>query len=86
MKPEQVHVRTVGCNVTEDECAMLSEQAARGKRSLGEWCREVLLERAEGRAPIVAEQAVWGEVLTADILASNPLGLAIEFFREDLAQ
>ena len=71
MKPEQVRARTVGCKVTEDEYARLTAQAERAKQSLGEWCREVLLERAEGRPPSAAEQAVLGEVLALRTIVIN---------------
>ncbi len=71
MKPEQVRARTVGCKVTEDEYAQLTEQAARAKQSLGEWCREVLLERAAGERPSAAEQAVLGEVLALRTILLN---------------
>jgi hypothetical protein len=58
-----VRNRTVGCKVTESEYEKLAALAEQEGRRLGEWARAVLLERADGRPPSVAEESLLAEVL-----------------------
>jgi hypothetical protein len=43
-----------GFKVSEEEYAQLDAEAQTSRRSLGEWCREVLLASVNGQAPKVA--------------------------------
>lgn len=60
---DQRRNRTVGCKVTASDYEKLAAAARQEGRTLGEWCRDVLLERAEGRQPSMAEETVLAEVL-----------------------
>lgn len=63
--------RSVGTKVTEEEYAQL-ENCALGRRlSISEWCRTVLLEKAEGAKPSDADQAVLAEVLALRTILLN---------------
>ena len=50
MPADQPRTRTVGCKMTDNEYERLSAVAEGDGMTLGEWVREVLLERADGRA------------------------------------
>jgi len=51
MPADQPRTRTVGCKMTDREYERLSAVAEGDGMTLGEWVREVLLERADGRKP-----------------------------------
>lgn len=53
MSAEQTRNRTVGCKMTDSEYERLSAVAEGDGMTLGEWVREVLLERADGRKPSI---------------------------------
>lgn len=55
MSADQIRNRTVGCKMTDSEYERLSAVAEGDGMTLGEWVREVLLERADGRKPSVIE-------------------------------
>ena len=63
MPADQIRNRTVGCKMTDSEYERLSAVVESEGMTLGEWCREVLLERAEGRKPSVIEETLLAEVL-----------------------
>ena len=63
MCADQVSKSTVGCKMTESEYEKLAAVAEQSGQTLGEWCREVLLERAEGRKLSVIEETVLAETL-----------------------
>ena len=51
MPADQIRNRTVGCKMTDSEYERLSAVVESEGMTLGEWCREVLLERADGGWP-----------------------------------
>jgi hypothetical protein len=59
MPADQLRNRTVGCKMNDSEYEKLARVAEQDGQTLGEWCREVLLERAEGRKPTVIEEPCW---------------------------
>ncbi len=63
MSADQIRNRTVGCRMTESEYEKLAAVAEQDGQTLGEWCREVLLERAEGRKLSVIEETALAETL-----------------------
>jgi hypothetical protein len=63
METDQLRTKTVGCKLTEGEHARLQQVAQERKQSLGEWCREVLLERTSRQRWTVAERTLLAEVL-----------------------
>src|SRR5579885_1351025 len=48
MPADQIRNRTVGCKMTDSEAERLTAVAEGDGMTLGEWVREVLLERADG--------------------------------------
>ena len=59
MAADQPRTRTVGCKMTDSEYERLAAVAESDGMTLGEWVREVLLERADGRKPSVIEEPCW---------------------------
>ncbi len=73
MPADQIRNRTVGCKMSDSEYERLSAVVESEGMTLGEWCREVLLERAEGRKPSAIEETLLAEVLALrTILAGGP--------------
>jgi hypothetical protein len=58
MPADQPRTRTVGCKMTDSEYERLSAVAEGDGMTLGEWVREVLLERADGRKGRVPQVSV----------------------------
>jgi hypothetical protein len=71
MPADQIRNRTVGCKMTDSEYERLSAVVESEGMTLGEWCREVLLERAEGRKPSAIEEALLAEVLALRTILLN---------------
>jgi hypothetical protein len=63
--------RSVGTKVTEEEYAQLETYALGRQSSISEWCREVLLERAEGAMSHGTDAAVLAEVLALRTILLN---------------
>jgi hypothetical protein len=63
MCADQPRNRTVGCKMSDSEYEKLAAVAEQEGQTLGEWVREVLLERAEGRKASVIEETLLAEVL-----------------------
>src|ERR1700723_3780419 len=71
MPADQPRTRTVGCKMTDSEAERLTAVAEQDGQTLGEWVREVLLERADGRKPSVIEETLLGEVLALRTILLN---------------
>lgn len=71
MPADQPRNRTVGCKMTDSEYEKLAGVAEQDGQTLGEWCREVLLERAEGRKPSAIEEALLAELLALRTILLN---------------
>jgi hypothetical protein len=71
MCADQPRNRTVGCKMSDSEYEKLAAVAEQDGQTLGEWCREVLLERAEGRKPSVIEETVLAETLALRTILLN---------------
>lgn len=57
--------------MSDSEYEKLAAVAEQDGQTLGEWCREVLLERAEGRKASVIEETLLGEVLALRTILLN---------------
>jgi hypothetical protein len=71
MCADQPRNRTVGSKMTDSEYERLAAVAEQDGQTLGEWCREVLLERAEGRKPSAIEEALLAEALALRTILLN---------------
>jgi hypothetical protein len=70
-QPQRARNRTVGCKMTDSEYEKLAAVAEQDGQTLGEWCREMLLEQAEGRKPSVIEETVLAETLALRTILLN---------------
>jgi hypothetical protein len=76
MPADQLRNRTVGSKMTESEYEQLVAVAERVGLTLGEWCREVLLARAnsnEEKNPSTPEQTLLAEVMALRMILLNAL-------------
>lgn len=71
MSADQLRNRTVGCKMSDSEYEKLAAVAEQDGMTLGEWVREVLLERMEGRKPSVIEETVLAETLALRTILLN---------------
>jgi hypothetical protein len=71
MSADQPRNRTVGCKMTDSEYERLAAVAEGDGMTLGEWVREVLLERADGRKPSVIEETLLAETLALRTILLN---------------
>ena len=71
MPADQPRTRTVGCKMTDSEYERLAAEAEGDGMTLGEWVREVLLERADGRKPSVIEETLLAETLALRTILLN---------------
>jgi hypothetical protein len=51
MVKTSLRTKSIGTKVTEEEYAKLERTAQAGGKTLGEWCREVMLASANAQAP-----------------------------------
>jgi hypothetical protein len=71
MPADQPRTRTVGCKMTDSEYERLAAVAESDGMTLGEWVREVLRERADGRKPSVIEETLLAETLALRTILLN---------------
>jgi len=71
MPADQLRSRTVGCKMTEAECERLIAVAEREGLTLGEWCREVLLQRVSAEKPKPIEETLLAEVVALRTILLN---------------
>ena len=76
MPADQLRNRTVGSKMTESEYEQLVAVAEREGLTLGEWCREVLLARANAngaKKPSATEQTLLAEFVALRMILLNAL-------------
>ena len=80
VKPS-LRTKSIGFKVSEQEYAQLDAEAQTGRRSLGEWCREILLASVNGQEPNVATACTGtGDVaLMAELVALRAILLNVLF-------
>lgn len=71
MGTDQLRNRTVGCKTNDAEYEQLVAVAEREGLTLGEWCRDVLLERANGRKAKPVEETLLAEVIALRTILLN---------------
>jgi hypothetical protein len=65
--------RSAGAKVTDGEYAQLEALAQARGLTLGEWCREVLLDQLEPSSPTLPEKVILTEVLGLRMIVINLL-------------
>lgn len=73
-----LRTKSIGFKVSEEEYAQLDAAAQTSGRSLGEWCREVLLASANGQPSKTAGQA-GVQALMAELVALRTILLNVLF-------
>ena len=71
MPADQLRNRTVGCKMSDAEYEQLLPVAEGEGLTLGEWCRDVLLERANGRKAQPVEETLLAEVIALRTILLN---------------
>jgi hypothetical protein len=66
-----VRTKSIGTKVSDEEYAQLEKLAQSHGQTLGEWCRDVMLEHVDGRKPSVIEETLLAEVLALRTILLN---------------
>lgn len=92
MPADQLRNRTVGSKMTESEYDQVVAVAEREGLTLGEWCREVLLARANSgdlKKPSAIEHTLLAEFVALRMILLNALcklGQKVELSEHDLQE
>jgi hypothetical protein len=80
MVRQSLRTKSIGTKVTEEEYAELQRAAQAGRKTLGEWCREVMLASVNGHAS-KGQQSGGAEiqVLMAELVALRTIMLNVLF-------
>jgi len=73
MSADQLRNRTVGCKMNDAEYERLVAVAEREGLTLGEWCRDVLVERANGHRAKPVDETLLAEVIALRTILLNAL-------------
>ena len=79
MPADQPRTRTVGCKMTDSEYERLAAVAEGDGMTLGEWVREVLLERAEENDKAPAPSPDFGAIRANAPQRQIQFGLRVVF-------
>ena len=74
-----LRTKSIGTKVTDEEYAELERAARTGGKTLGEWCREVMLKSAKSGAADTAVAGARAEALMAEALALRAILLNVLF-------
>jgi hypothetical protein len=78
VKPS-LHTRSIGTKVSEEEYAQLERAAQMAAKTLGEWCREVMLTSANGQPAKATRTADEFHMLMAEVVALRAIPLNMLF-------
>ena len=74
-----LRTKSIGFKVSEEEYARLEEAARAGGFTLGEWCRQVVLEDASSEEMKPTETGAEGQALMAELVALRAILLNVLF-------
>ena len=77
VKPN-LRTKSIGTKVSEEEFARLEQAAQKASKTLGEWCREVMLGSANGQ-PANGAGGNGAEALMAEVVALRAILLNVLF-------
>jgi hypothetical protein len=66
-----VRTKSIGTKVSDEEYAQLEKLAQEHGQTLGECCRDVMLEHVDGRKPSVIEETLLAETLALRTILLN---------------
>ena len=78
VKPN-LRTKSIGTKVTEEEFVRLEQAAQKASKTLGEWCREVMLGSANGQPANGAGWNAGAEALMAEVVALRAILLNVLF-------
>ncbi|MGO9087394.1 MAG: plasmid mobilization protein [Terriglobales bacterium] len=78
VKPS-LRTKSIGFKVTEEEYSQLETSAQMSGRTVGEWCREVVLASANGQPPKAGPGTAEAQALMAELLALRAILLNVLF-------
>src|SRR5580700_5982840 len=78
VKPS-LRTQSIGTKVTDEEYVELERAAQTGGKTLGEWCREVMLKSANGGAAETAVPGAQAQALMAEVVALRTILLNVMF-------
>jgi hypothetical protein len=78
VKPN-LRTKSIGTKVTEEEFALLEQAAQKASKTLGEWCREVMLGRANGQPANGSRGEAGAEAVMAEVVALRAILLNVLF-------
>ncbi len=74
-----LRIKSIGTKVSEEEYAQLERAAQTEGKTLGEWCRGVMLSSANRRPPKATETGGDGHALMAELVALRAILLNVLF-------
>ena len=77
VKPN-LRTKSIGTKVSEEEFSRLEQAAQKASKTLGEWCREVMLSSANGQ-PANGTGNAGAEALMAEVVALRAILLNVLF-------
>ncbi len=78
VKPN-LRTKSIGTKVSQEEFARLEQAAQKASKTLGEWCREVMLGSANGQPGNGAGGNAGAEALMAEVVALRAILLNVVF-------
>jgi hypothetical protein len=78
VKPN-LRTKSIGTKVSEEEFARLEQAAQKASKTLGEWCREVMLGNASGQPANGNGESAGSEALMAEVVALRAILLNVLF-------
>jgi hypothetical protein len=78
VKPN-LRTKSIGTKVSEEEFVRLEQAAQKASKTLGEWCREVMLGSANGQPANGAAGTAGAEALMAEVVALRAILLNVLF-------
>ena len=78
VKPN-LRTKSIGTKVSEEEFVRLEQAAQKASKTLGEWCREVMLGSANGQPANGAGGTAGAEALMAEVVALRAILLNVLF-------
>ena len=78
VKPN-LRTKSIGTKVSEDEYAQLERAAQKSAKTLGEWCREVMLASANGQPAKLNGTGPEGYAVMAEVVALRAILLNVLF-------
>ncbi len=78
VKPN-LRTKSIGTKVSEEEYARLEQAAQKASKTLGEWCREVMLGSANGQPTNGSRGEAGAEAVMAEVVALRAILLNVLF-------